>query len=58
LLGDARARRLFRSVPHQTDSGDPQTEYRGVVQERVMVNKEEGIASAAVQKRIEFKVFD
>jgi hypothetical protein len=45
-------------MPHQTDSSDPQTEYRDVVQERVMLNKEEGVARAAVQKRNEFKVFD
>jgi hypothetical protein len=45
-------------MPHQTDSSDPQPEYRDVVQERVMMNKEERVAGAAVQKRNEFKVFD
>jgi hypothetical protein len=45
-------------MPHQTDSSDPQPEYRDVVQERVMMNKEERVAGAALQKRNEFKVFD
>jgi hypothetical protein len=45
-------------MPYQTNSSDPQAEYRDTAQKRVMVNQEESVTRVVLQNRIELKVFD